>query len=216
MRVNNIKKLLYASGSGIYGDTGFLEINENYAPLLPISTYGASKLSCEALISSYCFMFDMNAAAFRFANVVGPNQTHGIGYDFVRKLLSDPSKLEILGDGTQSKSYIYVNDIIEALRLIELKYLNNFSYFNVATLDFISVKEIADIVVELLKLSKVEYNFTGGDRGWKGDVPIVRLNSDKIRNLGWKNLYSTEDAIIKSVSSIIEDSKLNKFNWEKK
>jgi UDP-glucose 4-epimerase len=215
MRVNDIKNLLYASGSGVYGDTGYIETDEDYSPLLPISTYGASKLACESLISSYCFMFDMNAAAFRFANVVGPNQTHGVGYDFVKKLLSDSSKLEILGDGTQSKSYIYVDDIISAIRLIGKKYLNKFSYFNVATLDYISVKEIADIVVNLLKLNNVKFNFTGGDRGWKGDVPIVRLKSEKIRNLGWKNGYKTFEAIEKSVSSIIEDAKLNKFNWGK-
>ena len=214
MRVNNIKHLLYASGSGIYGDTGYLETDEDYSPMIPISTYGASKLSCEALISSYCFMFDMNAAAFRFANVVGPNQTHGIGYDFVKKLLKDYSQLEILGDGTQSKSYIYVTDIIKALRMIEMNYLNNYSYFNVATNDFISVKEIADIVIKLLNYENVKYKFTGGNRGWKGDVPIVRLNSEKIRKLGWNNIYTSEESIKKSVTSIIEDAKLNKFNWE--
>jgi UDP-glucose 4-epimerase len=119
MRRTGVKNLLYASGSGVYGDAKYIETDEDYSPQLPISTYGASKLSCEALISSYCFMFDMNAAAFRFANVVGPNQTHGVGYDFVKKLLNDSSKLDILGDGTQSKSYIYVDDVLNAMRLIE-------------------------------------------------------------------------------------------------
>jgi len=214
MRVNGIKKLLYASGSGIYGDVGHIEIKEDFSPMLPISTYGASKLSCEALISSYCFMFDINASAFRFANVVGPNQTHGIGYDFVKKLLINPFQLEILGDGTQSKSYIYVDDIIKAIRLVELKYLNNFSYFNVSTLDYISVKEIAEIVINLLNLKDVQYIYTGGNRGWKGDVPIVRLNSDKIRKFGWKNSFTANEAIVKSVQSIIEDAILDKFKWE--
>lgn len=214
MRISGVKNLLYASGSGVYGDTGFTEISEDYSPLLPISTYGASKLSCEALICSYCYMFDMNAAAFRFANVVGPNQTHGVGYDFVRKLLNDNSKLEILGDGSQSKSYIYVTDIVNALRLIEKSHLVNYTYYNVSTEDYISVKEIADITCDIMNVNNVKYNFSGGSRGWKGDVPVVRLNSDKIRSKGWKNEMTSKDAISKSVKSIYEDALRNKFGWE--
>jgi UDP-glucose 4-epimerase len=214
MRVNNVNNLLYASGSGIYGDTGLIEVNEDYSPQLPISTYGASKLSCEAIISSYCFMFDMNASTFRFANVVGPNQTHGVGYDFVRRLLKNNKELNILGDGTQSKSYIYVSDIVNALRLIEQKNLPGFSYFNVATLDYITVKEIADIVLDLLNLKNVEYKFTGGNRGWKGDVPVIRMNSEKIRKFGWKNEFTSFEAIKLSVESIISDARNKKFNWE--
>lgn len=216
MRVNGIDKLIYASGSGVYGDTGHLVTKEDYSPLLPISTYGASKLACEALLSSYCFMFDIKAAAFRFANVVGPHQTHGVGYDFVRRLLINPDYLDILGDGSQDKSYIYVDDILNAIRNIELNYLSKFSYFNVATLDSITVKQIADIVCEVLGLKNVEYRFSGGDRGWKGDVPVVKLDSNKIRSTGWTNKYTSHEAIKLSVSSIFEDAKLKKFNWEDK
>jgi UDP-glucose 4-epimerase len=214
MRINEVKNLIYASGSGVYGDTGYLLTNEDYSPMLPISTYGASKLACEALLSSYSFMFDINAAAFRFANVVGPHQTHGVGFDFIRKLLNNNRELEILGDGTQSKSYIYVYDIINALLLIEKNYLKGFSYFNVATEDHITVKEIADIVIGEMNLKNVNYKFTGGDRGWKGDVPIVRLNSDKIRKLGWKNKLNSYEAIRESVKSMHQDSLLNKFGWK--
>lgn len=214
MRRSGVKNMLYASGSGVYGDAKFTETNEDYSPQLPISTYGASKLSCEVLICSYCYMFDLNAAAFRFANVVGPNQTHGIGYDFVRKLLNDKTNLDILGDGTQSKSYIFVSDVLNAMRLIEKKYLKGYSYFNVSTQDYITVKEIADIACEILKLENVCYAFTGGDRGWKGDIPIVRLNSDKIRNIGWSNEFTSKDAIRRSIESIYEDAKSNKFGWK--
>lgn len=210
MRLNSVKNILYASGSGVYGDTGYLETDENFSPMLPISTYGASKLACEALICSYCHMFEMNAAVFRFANVVGPNQTHGVGYDFVRKLLKDSSRLEILGNGTQSKSYIYVDDVISAMRIIETNFLNNFNYFNVATQDYITVKEIADLTVKIMELKKVEYVFTGGDRGWKGDVPVVRLNSNKIRKLGWRNKYSSKEAIELSIKSIYQEALSNK------
>jgi len=215
MRINRINNLIYSSGSGVYGDTGYLETVEDYSPMLPISTYGSSKLSCESMICSYCHMFDMNAASFRFANVVGPHQTHGVGYDFVKKLLNDAKNLEILGDGTQSKSYIYIDDILSALKLVEGKYLDNHNYYNVATNDYISVKEIADITCEILELENVDYKFTGGNRGWKGDVPIVRLNSEKIRKIGWKNKYTSKEAIHLSLKSIYEDAIENKFNWRK-
>jgi len=214
MRINKVKNLIYASGSGVYGDIGYIETAEDYSPLLPISTYGASKLACEALISSYCFMFDINAAAFRFANVVGPHQTHGVGYDFIRKLLDDKNQLEILGDGSQSKSYIYVYDIIDALQTIEGNYLKGYSYYNVATEDYITVNEIADIVINIMNLKNVKFKHTGGDRGWKGDVPIVRLNSEKIRKLGWKNRFNAYQAINESVKSMYQDALLNKFGWK--
>jgi len=214
MRKCGVKKLIYSSGSGVYGDVGLTETDEDYSPMLPISTYGASKLACEALICSYSHMFEINAGVFRFANVVGPNQTHGVGYDFTKKLMINNKELEILGDGSQSKSYIYIYDVISALRLIEKKFLSKYLYFNVATVDYISVKEIADIVVDILGLKNVHYNFTGGNRGWKGDVPIVRINSQKIRRLGWENQFTSKQAITESVRSIFNDAKKGKFGWE--
>lgn len=207
MRRNGVKSLLYASGSGVYGDVGATVTDEDFSPMLPSSTYGASKLACEALICAYCRMFDMNAAAFRFANVVGPNQTHGVGYDFLRKLKEDPTQLSILGDGTQSKSYIYVDDIVDALRIVEKKALYGYNYYNVATLDHMTVTEIADTVVEIMGLEYVGYRYTGGDRGWKGDVPIVRLDSQKLRHLGWSNQYTSLQAIRMSVQSMWGRSK---------
>lgn len=207
MRKKSVKNLIYASGSGVYGDVGATVTDEDFSPMLPSSTYGASKLACEALICSYCHMFDMNASAFRFANVVGPNQTHGVGFDFLNKLAANPQKLEILGDGTQSKSYIYIDDIVDALRIVEKNALSGFNYYNVATLDHITVTEIANIVVNIMGLHDVEYNYTGGDRGWKGDVPIVRLDSKKIRRLGWNNKFTTFQAIEMSVRSMYESGR---------
>lgn len=207
VRRDAVPKLIYASGSGVYGDAGYVETDEDYSPLIPISTYGASKLAGEALISSYCFMFGLNAAAFRFANVVGPNQTHGVGYDFLNKLIKNPVELDILGNGTQSKSYIYVYDVLNAIRLIETKYLKGFSYFNVATNDYITVKEIAEVVLDVMGLKNTKLNFGEDDRGWKGDVPIVRLNSEKIRNIGWTNKYNSKQAIFESVSQMFNKLK---------
>lgn len=207
MRKNSVKNLIYASGSGVYGDVGATVTDEDFSPMLPSSTYGASKLACEALICSYCKMFDMNAGVFRFANVVGPNQTHGVGYDFLNKLAENPRQLEILGDGKQSKSYIYIDDIVSALRTVEEKALVGYNYYNVATLDHITVTEIADITVKIMGLQDVEYCYTGGDRGWKGDVPIVRLDSQKIRKLGWSNQYTTPEAIEMSITSMYKKGK---------
>ena len=203
MRINNIKKIAYSSGSGVYGDVGFTETPENFGPLLPSSMYGASKLGAEGVISAFCHMFDIQSWVFRFANVVGKNQTHGVGYDFINKLKTDPSKLHILGDGSQSKSYIHVSDIIDAMFFVIKNSDEIVNVFNVATDDYITVNEIADIVIKEMGLSSVQYKYTGGTRGWKGDVPIVRFNLNKIHNLGWKSKYNSREAIRKSTQEML-------------
>lgn len=212
MRKNGVPKILYASGSGVYGDTGLKRISENYSPMRPISTYGASKLAGEALIASYFGMFGIRGAALRFANVVGPHQTHGVGYDFVKKLTKNPRWLEILGDGHQSKPYIYVSDVVAALRLAENR-INGFQSYNVATPDSITVRQIAAMVIKIMGLRNVRLAYQGGDRGWKGDVPVVRLDSQAIRRLGWKNQYSSRQAVLLAIESILEDARMKKFDW---
>jgi UDP-glucose 4-epimerase len=207
MRLSGTGRLLYASGSGVYGDLGTHEAEEDHGPLIVASTYGASKLAGEALIASYCAMFGMTGLAFRFGNVVGPRQTHGVGFDFVRRLLKDPTQLKILGDGTQSKSYIHVFDVREAVLHANSLAKDGFNVYNVATGDYITVREIADLAIECLELdpSKVKFEFTGGPRGWKGDVPIVRLNTNRIQASGWKCSRSTRQALKESILSLIED-----------
>jgi UDP-glucose 4-epimerase len=209
MRVNGVTRITYASGSGVYGDQGEAEVDEGLGPLIPISTYGASKLAGEAMIAAYAHMFDMDAVVFRFANVVGPRQTHGVTYDFVRRLLEDPSRLKILGDGSQSKSYIHVVDVVEAMMLLTKRGWDGFEIFNVGTEDHITVSEIADLVVERMGLKKILYSYTGGDRGWKGDVPIVRFRSDKLVSLGWRCTYSSRDAIIASIDANIAETTMS-------
>src|SRR6202165_3763697 len=147
MRRTRTPRLLYASGSGVYGDLGEHEAQEDFGPLVPVSTYGASKLAGEALIASYCAMFGMTACAFRFGNVVGARQTHGVGFDFIRRLNSQPDRLRILGDGNQSKSYIHVEDVIAAVLLAHQKTEKNFQVYNVATGDYITVTEIARLAI---------------------------------------------------------------------
>jgi UDP-glucose 4-epimerase len=207
MRLNCAKEIFYTSGSGVYGENASVFFSEGYGPCIPISTYGASKLACEALIASYCHMFGMAGRAFRFANVVGPRQTHGVGYDFVRRLRQDPSRLRILGDGSQSKSYIHVEDILDAVFTVGEKCRAKFDVFNVATPDYVTVREIADLAVELSGLSPaaVEYEFTGSDRGWKGDVPVVRFDCSKIQALGWKCRWGSREALRDSMQAMINE-----------
>jgi UDP-glucose 4-epimerase len=203
MRVNAVSRITYASGSGVYGDQGETEVDEEFGPLIPISTYGASKLASEAMIAAYAHMFDIDAVVFRFANVVGPRQTHGVTYDFVRRLLDDPSRLQILGDGSQSKSYIHVTDVVGAIMLVTKKGWKGFEIFNVGTGDYITVSEIADLVVERMGLGKIPYSYTGGDRGWKGDVPIVRLRSSKLASIGWRCTYNSREALVGAIDASI-------------
>lgn len=182
--------IIYASGSGVYGEAD-IEFTEDHGPLKPISTYGASKLAGEALIGAYCRMFGMSGLAFRFANVVGPRQTHGVGFDFMHRLASGQHTLRILGDGTQCKSYIHVDDVLNAIFCVATGTLleGTMEVFNVATPDRITVTEIAEMAVEVSGLPRgsVKFEYTGGDRGWRGDVPQIRMNCDKLDCFsGWQ------------------------------
>jgi UDP-glucose 4-epimerase len=204
MRQTGASRIFYTSGSGVYGEDPAVDFAENHGPCIPISTYGASKMASESLIAAYCHMFGLVARVFRFANVVGPRQTHGVGYDFIRRLKGDPSALRILGDGTQKKSYIHVDDVLEAIFLVAVKPLKTYEVFNVATHDYITVRQIADLAVAIAGLapSEVRYDFTGGDRGWKGDVPVVRFDCSKIKTLGWINRRSSAEALADAMKAM--------------
>lgn len=207
MRQTGTRRILYASGSGVYGEVGTAEAHEDFGPLVPVSTYGASKLAGEALIASYAHMFDLRGCAFRFGNVVGRRQTHGVGFDFVRRLSRDPTQLRILGDGRQSKSYVWVGDVVEAVLLAHQKCGRPFEAFNVATGDYITVTEIADLACACLGLAPeaVRYQYTGGDRGWKGDVPVIRLCTAKVRGLGWRPTRTCAEALRQAMGEMLAD-----------
>jgi UDP-glucose 4-epimerase len=213
VRINQVPALLYASGSGVYGDRGSAVASEDDGPFLPISTYGASKLAGEAMIGSYCAMFGLRARAFRFGNVVGPRQTHGVGYDFLRKLHAAPERLSILGDGTQDKPYIHVDDVYRAVMCATEKERAQYQVYNVAPLDTVTVREIAQLAIEVAGLSanSVELLFSGGDRGWKGDVPVVKLNSSRIRELGWSSTMDSRQAMkaaLEAMWPLVQSGKL--------
>ena len=207
MRRSGARKILYASGSGVYGDLGEVEAREHDSIGLPISTYGSSKLAGESLISAYAHMFGLRGCAFRFGNVVGPRQTHGVGYDFVKRLLAEPAYLDILGDGRQSKSYIHVDDVISAVLMANEKADKPCAVYNVATGDYVTVTEIADLAVDVVGLApgSVRYRYSGGDRGWKGDVPVVRLSTERIQKLGWRCRMSSAAALRAAMRSMLDD-----------
>jgi UDP-glucose 4-epimerase len=212
-RRQGVSLVLYASGSGVYGDLADIEAREDHGPLEPVSTYGASKLAGEALLSSYCHMFGLRGRACRFGNVVGPHQTHGVGFDFVRKLLADPTRLAILGDGRQSKSYVDVDDVIAALLLVGEQPAPPFAVYNVATGDYITVREIAALAIECLGLDPraVRLEYAGGDRGWKGDVPVVRLATQRMRALGWRPRAGSREALRRSIVSMLDDARAGRL-----
>jgi UDP-glucose 4-epimerase len=207
VRINEVPRITYASGSGVYGDRGVEEVDEESGPLIPVSTYGASKIAGESLLAAYSHMFDIDAVVFRFANVVGRRQTHGVTYDFVRHLLEDPTQLRILGDGSQSKSYIHVSDVVSAMLTLTDQGWTGFEVFNAGTGDYITVTEIADLVVERLGLEGVRYEYGSSPRGWKGDVPIVRFRSDKLVARGWRSAHTSAEALIDSIDANIAEAR---------
>lgn len=195
MRIHGVKKLFFASTSAVYGDKRDTVLDENTPNLAPISYYGAAKLGSEALISAFSYMNDMQVLVFRFPNVIGPRLTHGVIYDFINKLQKDSTQLQILGDGRQTKPYIYVTDLIEAIMQFKDQVRENVLLYNVGVEGASSVTTIANIICEEMHLQNVNYNYTGGEGGWKGDVPRFEYCIDKIHHAGWRAKYTSDEAV---------------------
>lgn len=202
MRDNGIKKLFYTSGSGVYGDVGETYTKENFGPLIPVSMYGATKLSAEAMIYAFSNFYDIQVWVLRPANIIGPRLTHGVIFDFVRRLKKDPSKLEILGDGKQSKSYLYVLDVVKGINLVVSEAKEKINIFNIASNSFITVNEIADVITEEMGISP-KRSWTGGKIGWKGDVAKVRIDNSAIEKIGWKPQYDSQQAVRKTARVVL-------------
>ena len=208
MRIKGVKRIAFTSTSTIYGEATLVPTPENYGPLKPISLYGASKLACEALISSYCHTFDMRSWIYRFANIVGERGTHGVLVDFIRKLQSNPKEMEILGSGKQRKSYLEVKDCVGAMIYCVENSSEQVNIFNVGSRDAIDVTEIAEIVAESMGLSGVKYRYTGGldGRGWKGDVKTMLLSIESLEKLGWSPSFISRESIRSAVRSLLSKS----------
>ena len=203
MRKNDVANIAFTSTSTVYGEATIIPTPENYGPLVPISLYGASKLACEALITSYSHTFDMHSWIFRFANIVGDRGTHGIIVDFINKLKDNPKQLEILGDGRQSKSYLHISDCVDAI-MFAIDYIDEIvNIFNIGSEDTIDATGIAGIVVEEMELKDVEFSYTGGRRGWKGDVPRMLLAVDKVKELGWSPSYTSRNSVRDTARALI-------------
>lgn len=208
MRVAKVKKLIFASTSAIYGEASVKPTPENYGPLYPISFYGASKLACEAMVSAFSHNCEIQAWVYRFANIVGPNSTHGAIHDFVGRLLKNPAALQVLGNGTQRKSYLHVSDCIAGMLHGFEKSKNLFQCFNLASRGVTNVRFIAEEVVSQMEpvlKARAALQFGEGDRGWVGDVPYTYLDGSALEGLGWKAKFESNEAVGKAISEIINE-----------
>lgn len=203
MRLKNVKQIVFSSSSVIYGETPAKPLPEDYGPLLPISVYGAAKLASEGLISSFAHTFDMKGWIYRFANVVGERGTHGVIVDFIHKIQKNPRELEILGDGKQKKPYLYVTDCVDAMLYGYENSKNEINLFNLGVESTTQVTRIAEIVVEEMGLKNVEFKYTGGKRGWKGDIPHFQFDISRIKKLGWNTKLSSDEAIRRATRDLL-------------
>jgi UDP-glucose 4-epimerase len=208
-RKGNAKKLVFASSSTVYGDAKIIPTPEDYHPLEPISIYGAAKLAAEYLCISYSKLYGMKCLIVRYANIIGPRSGHGVIIDFINKLKQNPKELEILGDGTQRKSYLHVYDAVDATLFLALKVLPsvaNYDVYNIGNSDWITVREIADIVVKEMGFDNVRYIFkpaTIDGRGWLGDVKFMLLDISKLKSKGWVPSMNSYDAVRKTVRQLL-------------
>ena len=205
MRKAKVKNLFFASTSAVYGEMLDVVLDETTGGIKPVSYYGGAKLASEALISSYVSMCDMNVVIFRFPNVIGPRLTHGAVFDFIRKLRKNPGELEILGNGTQCKPYIYVLDLVDAIVKLTNEFKPGEDVYNISVeSEGTTVTHIAEIVVDVLGLENVKFSYTGGDRGWKGDVPRFSYNISKVLATGWKPNYTSDEAVRQTVIDAVK------------
>lgn len=208
IRKSNAETILFTSSSTVYGEPNIMPTPENYGPLYPISPYGASKLACEALISSYCHTYGIKGQIFRLANVIGSRSKHGVLYDFINKLRTNKKKLEVLGNGKQSKSYLHISDCIDCFFFCQAVQKLPTEIFNVGNDDKIDVISLANIVCNSMNLKDVEMVTTGGTkdgRGWIGDVKTMHLDVSKLKKLGWRPKLSSVEAVNLASSEILRE-----------
>ncbi|MDH5807281.1 MAG: NAD-dependent epimerase/dehydratase family protein [Candidatus Verstraetearchaeota archaeon] len=208
MRRKDVKEIVFASSSSVYGEPDYIPVNEN-ASIKPISIYGASKASCENLIHAYSKLYGIKAIILRYANVVGPRLRHGVVYDFLIKLMKNSKILEILGDGNQIRSYIHIEDAIDATIIAWKNSSRNFEVYNIGNEDWISVNDVAKITLEVLGLKNTNFIYKPilNGIGWLGDVKCIALSIEKIKSLGWKPKMNSKEALIKTIHSLLNELK---------
>jgi len=217
MRKNDVKEIIFSSSGTVYGYPKIFPTPETYGPLLPVSLYGAAKLASESLISAFCYLFDMKSWIFRFGNIIGKNSVRGIVYDLVKKLEKNKKELNVLGDGKQKKDFVYIDDCINAILLGHEKSNDKVNLFNIGSGTNISVKEIAEIIINETDNENTLLKFAGGPKGWNGggwlgDISEVLFDINKLKNIGWNPKYSSKDTIKQATKETIENLKNNKSN----
>lgn len=205
MRRVAVREIVFSSSGAVYGEPTVMPTPENYGPILPISLYAASKVACETLITAFTHNYDMRSWIFRFGNIVGPNPTHGVIYDFVLRLRDDPTRLVVLGNGTQSKPYVYVDDCLDGMEYGVEHARESVNVYNLAVEDQTSVREITDATIQAMGIdrSAIDVQYGEGPRGWKGDVAQVQLDTRRMTALGWKPRLSSGEAVRKTVHDVV-------------
>lgn len=206
MRRTGGKEIIFSSSGAVYGEPAVMPTPEDYGPVLPISLYAASKVACETLLTAFVHNYDMQSWIFRFGNIVGPNPTHGVIHDFVLRLRENPRELVVLGDGTQSKPYVYISDCIDGIEFGHRNAREAVNYYNLAVDDQTSVTEIAEWTIAAMGIerSSIGVKYTGGPRGWKGDVAQVKLDTRKMTQLGWRPKLSSREAVRRTIAEVAE------------
>ena len=205
MRSNGVVNIAFASSSVVYGEDAPMPTPEDHGPCMPISLYGASKQAGEGLISSWVGTFGAKAWIFRFANIIGARGTHGVIFDFIHKLKKDPTRLEVLGNGLQEKSYMEVGDCVDAILHVMEHAKEPLNLYNLGSHDTCSVRRIAEIVVEVTNNHGAAIEYTGGERGWAGDIPRARLGIDKMLNTGFDVQMNSEDAVRNTATCLLKE-----------
>ena len=208
IKQSKIKKIVFASSSSVYGDAKIIPTNEEYGPLSPISHYGASKLACEAMISSFCHNYNIEGVILRLANVIGLRGRHGLIWDLVHKLKINQDELELLGDGKQTKSFIHISDAIDGIFFSLNNLQDQVEVFNLGSEDSVEIMDVAKIVCKNMGLNEIKINLTGGvddGRGWKGDIKIAHLDITKLKNSGWIPKLSSINAADITSHEIIKE-----------
>ncbi len=206
MRLAGTRELIFSSSGSIYGEPSALPTPEHYGPLFPISLYAASKIACETLITAFAANYGIRSWIFRFGNIVGAFPTHGVIHDFVLKLRRDPTRLEMLGDGEQSKPYVHVEDCLDGMMFGHAHAREQVNCYNLAVPDWTSVNQIAAWTIEAMGLdpAAVRIERTGGARGWPGDVPKVRLDTSRMAALGWRPKMSSDESVRRAIRETVE------------
>jgi UDP-glucose 4-epimerase len=205
MRRTGAKQILFSSSGAVYGEPTVLPTPENYGPILPISLYAASKVACETLITAFAHNFDLRAWIFRFGNIVGPNPTHGVIHDFVLRLRDNPRELTVLGDGTQAKPYVYVEDCLDGIEFGHAHAGDPVNCYNLAVTDQTSVREIADWTIEAMGIDRtsIDVRYGQSSRGWRGDVPQVQLDTTRMTALGWTPKLTSGEAVRRTIAETV-------------